>query len=57
MAKTPRKAPGKKKPTKPKHYEKPLSLHPMRFVDAVDAMLATKPAATKAKPRKTKKRR
>jgi len=52
----PRKAPGKKKSTKPKHYDKPLSLHPMRFVDAVDTMLAAKPAATKPKPRKAKKR-
>jgi hypothetical protein len=33
-----------KKKAPPKHYEKPLSLHPMRFVDAVDVLLATKPA-------------
>jgi hypothetical protein len=32
-----------KKKKAPKHYEKPLSLYPMRFVDAVKVLLATKP--------------
>jgi hypothetical protein len=52
MAKTSRKA-ATKRGNKPKHYDKPLSLYGMSFLNAVDKALATKPQPAK---KATKKR-
>ena len=49
MAKTPSKTSRKKKQPTPKKYAKPLSLHPLNFVEAVDSLLAAKPANSPVK--------
>jgi hypothetical protein len=51
MAKTSRKA-ARKRTTKPRKYEKPLSLYGMSFLNAVDKALATKPKHTSKSPKK-----
>lgn len=38
-----KKGAGKKRPNFPKRLQKPLSLYPMSFDEAVDALLAYKP--------------
>jgi hypothetical protein len=52
MAKTSRKA-TRKRGTKPKHYDKPLSLYGMSLLGAIDAIVPKKPNASN---KATKKR-
>ena len=52
MAKTSRKAAPKKRGKKPKHYDKPLSLYGMSFLQAVDTALASMPPRSKKSAKK-----
>jgi hypothetical protein len=45
----------KAKTLRPKKYEKPLSLHPLKFEDAVSALLKVKPEPKETKAKKAKK--
>jgi hypothetical protein len=43
------------KSPRPKKYAKPLSLHPLKFDDAVSALLKVKPEPKEPKAKKAKK--
>jgi len=43
MSKAPRRAPKKPKKSSPKQYDKPLSLYPLDFSEAVERLLGAKP--------------
>ena len=43
------------KPPRPKKYAKPLSLHPVKYEDAVSALLKVKPETKEPKTKKSAK--